>query len=40
VTKALREEKLGIVREATGRARGRVFAYSRYLEVLNAETGH
>jgi len=38
VTQALRElERLGIVRETTGRARGRVFAYSRYLEVLNAD---
>jgi Fic family protein len=38
VTQALRElEGLGIVRETTGRARGRVFAYVRYLEALNAE---
>jgi hypothetical protein len=28
---------LGVVRETTGRARGRVFAYARYLDVLNAE---
>jgi len=39
VTKALGElQKLGIVRETTGRARGRVFAYVRYLDALNAET--
>jgi len=39
VTSALRElVKLDIVRETTGRARGRVFAYSRYLDVLNAES--
>lgn len=38
VTQALRElERLGIVRETTGRARGRVFAYARYLDALNAE---
>ena len=38
VTNALHElAKLGIVRETTGRARGRVFAYARYLDVLNAE---
>lgn len=38
VTQSLRElEKLGIVRETTGRARGRVFAYARYLDALNAE---
>lgn len=30
-------EKLGIVREATGRARGRIYAYTRYLEALNSE---
>jgi Fic family protein len=39
VTQALRElERLGIVRETTGRARGRIFAYVRYLEALNVET--
>lgn len=39
VTQALRElEKLGIVRETTGRARGRVVAYARYLDALNAES--
>jgi hypothetical protein len=27
----------GIVRETTGRARGRIFAYVRYLDALNAE---
>lgn len=38
VTQALRElEKLGIVRETTGKARGRVFAYLRYLDALNVE---
>lgn len=38
VSQALREmEKLGIVRETTGKARGRVFAYARYLDALNAE---
>jgi Fic family protein len=38
VTQALRElEKLGIVRETTGKARGRVFAYARYLEALNVD---
>lgn len=40
VTQALRElERLGIVRETTGRARGRVYSYARYLEALNAESG-
>jgi Fic family protein len=39
VTQALSElQKLGIVRETTGRARGRIFAYVRYLDTLNAET--
>jgi Fic family protein len=39
VTQALGElQKLGIVRETTGRARGRTFAYVRYLDALNAET--
>jgi Fic family protein len=38
VTQALGElQKLGIVRETTGRARGRIFAYVRYLDALNAE---
>jgi Fic family protein len=38
VTNALHElANLGVVRETTGRARGRVFAYARYLDVLNAE---
>jgi hypothetical protein len=37
VTQALRELlKLGIVRETAGRARGRIFAYARYLDALNA----
>ena len=40
VTQALRElERPGIVRETTGKARGRVFAYARYLDALNAENG-
>jgi Fic family protein len=39
VTQALGElQKLRIVRETTGRARGRIFAYVRYLDALNAET--
>ena len=39
VTQALRElERLGIVRETTGRARGRIYSYVRYLDALNAET--
>ncbi len=38
VTQALGElQKLGIVRETTGRARGRIFAYVRYLDALNVE---
>jgi hypothetical protein len=38
VTQALGElQKLGIVRETTGRARGQIFAYVRYLDALNAE---
>ena len=31
------EQSFNIVREATGRARGRIFAYVRYLDALNAE---
>jgi Fe2+ or Zn2+ uptake regulation protein len=31
-------EKLGIVREITGRKRERVFAYQAYLDVLNEGT--
>jgi Fic family protein len=39
VTQALRElERLGIVRETTGRARGRIYSYVRYLDALSAET--
>jgi Fic family protein len=39
VTLALRElERIGIVRETTGRTRGRIYSYVRYLEALNAET--
>lgn len=38
VTQALNElQNLKIVRETTGRARGRIFAYVRYLDALNAE---
>jgi Fic family protein len=38
VTQALKElQNLKIVRETTGRARGRIFAYVRYLDALNAE---
>jgi cell filamentation protein, protein adenylyltransferase len=38
VAQALRElEKFGVVRETTGKARGRMFAYVRYLDALNAE---
>jgi Fic family protein len=38
VTQALGElERLGIVREVTGRARGRIYAYTRYLEALNTD---
>lgn len=33
-----RLEDLGIVREITGRQRGRMYAYDRYLELLNADT--
>ncbi len=40
VTQALRElERLGIVRETTGRARGRIYSYERYIEALNTEAG-
>jgi DNA-binding IclR family transcriptional regulator len=31
-------ENLGIVREITGRKRERVFAYMRYLDILNEGT--
>jgi Fic family protein len=38
VTQALRAlEMLNIVRETTGRARGRIFSYVRYLAALNSE---
>ena len=38
LTQALRElENAKIVREITGRARGRIYAYARYLDALNAE---
>ena len=38
VTQALRAlEQLNIVRETTGRARGRIFSYMRYLDALNSE---
>jgi Fic family protein len=40
IGQALRElERLGVVQETTGRARDRIFAYRRYLEVLNSEAG-
>lgn len=39
VTKSVHAlEELGIVREATGRQRGRVFIYSRYLDILSEGT--
>lgn len=39
VTKALQAlESLGIVREATGRQRGRLYVYPRYLEILSEGT--
>ncbi|PHS20908.1 MAG: cell filamentation protein Fic, partial [Robiginitomaculum sp.] len=31
-------EKLGIVHEVTGKERGRVYAYTKYLEVLDEGT--
>ena len=31
-------EKLGIVRETTGGRYGRLYAYDRYLKILNAES--
>jgi cell filamentation protein, protein adenylyltransferase len=31
-------QKLGIVKEVTGRRRGRLFAYSRYMDILNRGT--
>jgi Fic family protein len=38
VTKALEGlEKLGVVREITGRQRGRLYSYRRYLDLLNRE---
>ena len=38
VTQGLRElERLGIVNETTGRARGRIYSYERYIEALNSE---
>lgn len=39
VTAAIRSlEAAGIVRELTGKQRGRVFGYGRYLDVLNEGT--
>jgi Fic family protein len=39
VTAALKHlERLGIVREATGRKYGRLYAYDKYLGILNAGT--
>ena len=31
-------QKLDIVREVTGRRRGRLFAYGRYMDILNRGT--
>jgi hypothetical protein len=31
-------EKLGIVGEVSGRRRGRLFAYTRYMSILNQGT--
>jgi Fic family protein len=31
-------ERLGIVREVTGRQRGRLFAYTKYMNILNRGT--
>ena len=31
-------QRLGIIEEVTGRKRGRVFSYRRYLSVLNEGT--
>ncbi|MBU6410109.1 MAG: hypothetical protein KGR98_06960 [Verrucomicrobia bacterium] len=31
-------EKLGVVREATGRKYGRLYTYARYLKILNEGT--
>jgi DNA-binding Lrp family transcriptional regulator len=31
-------EKLGVVREITGKKRERIFAYTKYLDVLNEGT--
>ena len=40
VTQALRVlERLGIVRETTGRARGRIYSYERYINALDTEIG-
>jgi Fic family protein len=39
VIKAIRNlQKLGIVKEVTGKRRGRLFAYSRYMDILNRGT--
>jgi Fic family protein len=39
VTKAMENlARLGLIREVTGRKRGRVFAYHAYLRLLNADT--
>lgn len=39
VTKALEHlSTLGVVRETTGRQRGRTFLYGRYLDILNEGT--
>ena len=31
-------QKLGIVNEVTGKRRGRLFAYTRYMDILNRGT--
>jgi len=31
-------QKLGIVKEVTGKRRGRLFAYTRYMDILNRGT--
>lgn len=39
VTRAIEDlERLGIVKEITGKARGRVYLYRAYLDILNEET--
>jgi Fic family protein len=39
VMKAIRNlQNLGIVKEVTGKRRGRLFAYTRYMDILNRGT--